>query len=335
MADYYEILGVGRAADEKEIRQAYRRLARQHHPDVNPGDDGAAERFKSINAAYEVLSDADKRARYDRYGDRWEHAGQFEQAAHFGGGAGPGGGGFTQFFRMRDFGDGGGRGGFTFTSGGGPGATLSDLLSGLGGVASGIGDRLRPQPAADVPVDITLEEADAGATRMVNLHDGRRLEVKIPPGIADGGRVHIGAGSSSSSDGPGQGQGQDFNLLVSVQPHPGFERDGDDLHTTVDVPLTDAVLGGAAIVKTLRGQIELTLPPETQNGRRFRLAGQGMSRLSDPARRGNLYATVNVTLPVNLNQRQRRLFEELRDADADAGNDDDDGDDGAAQRTTG
>ena len=322
MADYYEILGVGRAADEKEIRQAYRRLARQHHPDVNPGDEDAAERFKSINAAYEVLSDADKRAKYDRYGDRWEHAGQFEQAAHFGAGPGPGGG-FSQFFRMRDFGDGGGRGGFTFTSGGGPGATLSDLLSGLGGMASGIGDRLRPQPAADVPVDITLEEADAGATRMVSLHDGRRLEVKIPPGIADGGRVHIGAGSSSD----GQVQGQDFNLLVSVQPHPRFERDGDDLHTTVDVPLTDAVLGGAAIVKTLRGQIELTLPPETQNGRRFRLAGQGMSRLGDPARRGNLYATVNVTLPVNLNERQRRLFEELRDAGA--------GDGGAAQGTTG
>ena len=323
MADYYEILGVGRAADEKEIRQAYRRLARQHHPDVNPGDEDAAERFKSINAAYEVLSDADKRAKYDRYGDRWEHAGQFEQAAHFG--AGPGGG-FSQFFRMRDFGDGGGRGGFTFTSGGGPGATLSDLLSGLGGMASGIGDRLRPQPAADLPVDITLEEADAGATRIVNLHDGRHLEVKIPPGIADGGRVHIGAGSSSE----GQGQGQDFNLLVSVQPHPRFERDGDDLHTTVDVPLTDAVLGGAAIVKTLRGHIELTLPPETQNGRRFRLAGQGMSRLGDPARRGNLYATVNVTLPVNLNERQRRLFQELRDAGAD----DSAGDGGAAQGTT-
>ena len=323
MADYYEILGVGRTADEKEIRQAYRRLARQHHPDVNPGDEGAAERFKSINAAYEVLSDADKRAKYDRYGDRWEHAEQFEQAGHFGGGGRPGGGGFTQFFRMGDFG-GGGRGGFTFTSGGGPGATLSDLLSGLGGMAGGIGDRLRPQPAAEVPVEITLEEADAGAIRMVSLPDGRHLEVKIPPGIADGGRVHIAAGGGSSSgDGPGsgQGQGQDFNLLVSVLPHPGLERDGDDLRTTVDVPLTDAVLGGAAIVKTLRGQIELTLPPETQNGRRFRLAGQGMSRLSDPARRGNLYATVNVTLPVNLTERQRRLFEELRDDLAGAGAD--------------
>ena len=125
--------------------------------------------------------------------------------------------------------------------------------------------------------------------------------------------MHIAAGGGSGA-GSGDGPGPDFNLLVSVLPHPGLERDGDDLRTTVDVPLTDAALGGVAIVKTLRGQIELTLPPETQNGRRFRLAGQGMSRLDDPARRGDLYATVNVVLPVNLDERQRRLFEELRDA---------------------
>ena len=200
MADYYDILGVPRNADEKEIRQAYRRLARQHHPDVNPGDEAAAERFKTINAAYEVLSDADKRARYDRYGDNWERAEQFEQR----GGPGPD---FAQFFRSGNF---GGPGGFTFTAGGG---SLSDLLGGLGGFASdlggNIGERFRPRPA-DVPVEVTLEEADRGATRLVNLPDGRRLEVKIPAGIADGGRVHVAAGS---------GSGGEFNLLVSVLPH--------------------------------------------------------------------------------------------------------------------
>ena len=291
MADYYDILGVPRSADEGAIRQAYRRLARQHHPDVNPGDDAAAERFKTINAAYEVLSDADKRAKYDRYGDQWHHAEHFEQR---------GGPDFSQFFRGGDFG-GGRPGGFSFNVGG---ASFSDLLGGLGGLRDlgGTGERMRPQPA-EIPVDITLEEADAGATRRVNLPGGRRLEVKIPPGIADGGRVHIAAGHESGSE---------FNLLVSVLPHPRFERQGADLHTSVDVPLLDAVLGGTAPVRTLRGQIELTLPPETQNGRRFRLAGQGMARLNDPERRGNLYATVNVKLPSDLTLEQRSLFEQLR-----------------------
>ncbi len=296
MADYYDILGVPRSADEKEIRQAYRRLARQHHPDVNPGDEEAAERFKTINAAYEVLSDADKREKYDRYGDRWEQAEHFEQQ---------GGPDFSQFFHGGNFG-GHGPGGFTFSTGG---ATLSDLLGGLGGFASdlggGMGERFRSRPA-DVPVEITLEEADHGTTRLVNLPDGRRLEVKIPPGIADGGRVHIAAGSSA---------GGEFNLLVTVLSHGRFERNGDDLNTTVDVTLLDAVLGGKATVKTLRGQIELTLPPETQNGRRFRLAGQGMAKLNDPERRGNLYAEINVSLPTNLTDEQRHLFEQLRDAE--------------------
>ena len=293
MADYYDILGVPRAADEKEIRQAYRRLARQHHPDVNPGDDASAERFKSINAAYEVLSDADKRAKYDRYGDQWEHAEQFEQR-----GGGPG---FSQFFRGHD---GGGRGGFSFNTGR---STLSDLFGGLGGFgdSGGVGERMRPPPA-EIPVDITLEEADAGATRIVNLPAGRRLEVRIPAGIADGGRVHIAAGGDSSGE---------FNLVVSVLPHRRFERKGADLLTSVDVPLLDAVLGGTAQVRTLRGQIELTLPPETQNGRRFRLAGQGMARLNHPERRGNLYATVNVTLPSDLTDEQRGLFEQMRAAE--------------------
>ena len=163
MADYYDILDVPRTADEKEIRQAYRRLARQHHPDVNPGDDTAAERFKEINAAYEVLSDADKRAKYDRYGDQWQHADQFERQ---------GGPDFNQFFHSGEFG--GGRSSrFTFSGGG----SFSDLLSNLGGFAGFGGGREASRPApANVPVEITLDEADRGATRLVNLPDGRRLE---------------------------------------------------------------------------------------------------------------------------------------------------------------
>ena len=290
MANYYETLGVDRSADAKAIRQAYRRLARQHHPDVNSGDPESAERFKAVNAAYEVLSDADKRAKYDRYGDQWERADHFEPAG--------GNSGFGTFFHGGDF---GGRrsGGFTFTAG--AGESLSDLLGGMaGGFGSGIGKRFRPRPA-DIPVAITLEEADQGATRQVNLPDGRRLEVSIPAGIADGGRVHIAAG-------------RDFNLAVSVLPHARFERQGADLYATVETPLLDAILGGTVNVKTLRGQVELTLPPETRNGRRFRLAGQGMSQLREPERRGDLFAAVSIVLPRNLTAEQRSLFEQLRDA---------------------
>ena len=295
MANYYETLGVDRSADAKEIRQAYRRLARQHHPDVNSGDPESAERFKAVNAAYEVLSDADKRAKYDRYGDQWERADQFEPA-------GGGHSGFGTFFHGGDFGSRRG-GGFTFTTGGGE--SLSDLLGGMaGGFGSGIGERLRSRPA-DIPVEITLEEADRGAARQVNLPDGRRLEVSIPAGIADGGRVHIAAGRAA---------GRDFNLAVSVLPHARFERQGADLYATVETPLLDAVLGGTVNVKTLRGQVELTLPPETQNGRRFRLAGQGMSQLREPERRGDLFAAVSVVLPRSLTPEQRSLFEQLRDA---------------------
>ena len=298
MTDYYDILGIPRDADEKEIRRAYRRQARQHHPDVNPGDDDATERFKAVNAAHEVLSDPDKRAKYDRYGDRWEHAELFEQQR-----AEPHPD-FASFFRRADFG--GGRDGFTYMT---DGPTLADLLGGFGSDFNGdFGPRMRP-PAPDVPVDVTLEEADRGTARLVNLPDGRRLEVKIPAGIADGGLVHVAAGS---------GSGDEFNLRVSVLPHQRFERRDDDLYTTVEVPLVDAVLGGTVKVKTLRGQVELTLPPETQNGRRFRLAGQGMARLNGPERRGDLYAEVQVELPTGLTDEQRRLFEQLRAAAAPA-----------------
>ena len=282
--NYYDVLGVPRGANEKEIRQAYRRLARQHHPDVNAGDRSAEERFKQINEAYSVLSDPEKRRKYDRYGDNWMHADQMAEAE-----ARAQRRGTFRRFSTRD-------NEAPFGSGGAPGDLFDQLFR------EGSQDLRRS--AAEHTVEITLEEADRGATRLLELTGGRRLEVKIPPGVDSGSRVRIPKGS---------GRRGDIYLVVSVQPHPQFRRQGRDLYCEVPVPLEDAVLGGAVTVPTLRGRVSLAVPPETQNGQRFRLAGQGMPTLNQPDHRGDLYASVSVKLPTSLTARERALFQQLRE----------------------
>jgi curved DNA-binding protein len=315
--DYYDILGVARSASEKEIRQAYRKLARKYHPDLNPNDKPAEARFKEIGEAYEVLSDADKRKKYDRWGHDWE---KIEQAQKAGAGAGAGFGGGAGGFRP---------GNFTWTTAGPGGATLDDdALGGLfdqlfggAGRRSGAG-RAGAQLAGEDyehPIEITLEEAFAGATRLIQMQgpDGRArtIEVKIPAGVADGSRVRV-----AGKGGPGAGGGPpgDLFLAVSVRPHARFSREGDDLTVRVEVPLYTAVLGGEVHVPTLKGtRLALKLPPESQNGQRFRLAGQGMPRLggggADGAAppQGDLYAEIRVVLPSGLSERERELFREL------------------------
>ena len=285
MADFYDTLGVPRGASEKDIRAAFRRLARQHHPDVNDSDPASEEKFKEINEAYTVLSDADSRRKYDRYGDEWEHADRFEQAGR--------GGGFS-FSTM------GGRG-----NRGSQGSIFDQFFGGRG-----VHD-FRPPPA-EFRVEITLEEAFSGAARRLQMQDGRRLEVKIPPGVDNGSRVHISADLD---------QGGDFYLLVSVKEHSRFRREGKDLFVEVEVPLDDAVLGGELTVPTFTGRLALTIPQGTQNGRRFRLAGQGMPALnnsantsrSDVDHRGDLFATVRVKLPSEFTEEELDLFKRLRD----------------------
>ncbi len=286
--DYYKILGVAREADDKTIKQAYRRLARKHHPDVSKAK-GSADRFKEINEAYEVLSDPEKRKRYDSLGSDWQRYAQAR--AHAEGGSGPFEGftvdlgGFSDFFRTI-FGDLGVRGG--------------DLFEELGqraGRRSGFG-RTRGEDA-QATVEVSLEEAYHGSTRTFAV-DARRLEVKIPPGVDTGSRVRV----------PGVGNG-DLYLSVTVRPHPLFERKGDDLYLELPLTVAEAALGTEVRVPTLKGSVSMKIPPETSSGKTFRLPGYGMPHLKSGGA-GDHYVKIKVVLPSGLTAREKALFEELR-----------------------
>jgi DnaJ-class molecular chaperone len=327
--NYYEVLGLKRGASSKEIKQAYRKLARKHHPDVNPGDKGAEERFKEINRAYEVLNDDEKRKKYDRYGDRWEMAEAYEKARAEAGAGGGGGGRWRSYqFDANDL----------FSQGGSGGQGFENIFDLFGG-----GRRSRgPTRGQNVEyaTEITLEEAYAGTTRTLHLQSQetcatcggngeiagavchacegqglilrpKRLEVKIPAGAADGTRVRL---ANKGTAGTGGGSRGDLYVVVRVRSHPQLERKGDDLVTEVPVPLDDAVLGGEVEVQTIQGKrIAITVPPLTQNGRTIRLGGLGMPRLDGKAKaRGDLLAKVRVVLPQQLTDRERELFEALR-----------------------
>ena len=296
--DYYKILGSNRSATDKDIKQAYRKLARKHHPDVNPGDKSAEARFKEINSAYDVLSDPEKRKKYDKYGDQWQHADQFE-AQHG-----------TPF---------GGSGGFPGFKAG-PGATyefvdLSDMgdLGDLFGFARGFGTKTRtrrPRRGQDIEyaTEVTLEEAYSGSTRVVTDMTGHRLEVKIPPGVNNGSRIKV---SGKGEPGIGGGPSGDLYLVVSVKPHRTFQRSDGDLYVEVSVPFIDAVLGGEVEVSSLKGKLSLKIPHETQNGKVFRLAGQGMPKIGSD-KKGDLLAKVNVMLPQKLTDKEKELFSQFR-----------------------
>jgi DnaJ-class molecular chaperone len=300
--DYYKILGVPRSASLKDIKAAYRKLARKYHPDVNAGDKRAEARFKEINEANTVLSDPDKRRRYDELGADWDKV-------QTGARGWPGGGrvrvevpgfgdqdlgGFSDFFR-------------TFFGGAAPGVEFGagpefDAAFGQGSGGE-VGD-------LEYAVDLTLEEVLKGTRRTVEgVGPGsRRVEVKIPAGVRDGSRVRV-AGEGR----PGRrGHRGDLYLRVRVLPHPSFERQGDDLRATLKVPLTTAVLGGEAELPTLEGRVGIKIPPGTPVGRTFRLRGHGLPRLEAAGARGDLLAELSVELPAQLSKRERELFEELR-----------------------
>jgi DnaJ-class molecular chaperone len=333
--DYYKILGVGKSASADDLKKAYRKLARKYHPDVNPGDKSAEARFKEINEAYEVLSDPEKRKRYDTLGPNWQEQFGFGAPAGTGRPRGsasrrPGGGysydfedptGFSDFFEALF----GRRGAATGGTRSGQRSTVQDILR-------------QPGENIEQPVEVTLQEAYGGTTKMFvvqapetcptcagkgevgnrvcptcaglgTTERTKRLEVKIPPGVDNGSRVRVaGEGQPGTNSGP---RG-DLYLVVSLKPDPSFERKGDDLVEDVQVALTTVMLGGEVPVPLPDGKrVLLTVPPETQNGQTFLLRGKGMPRLRGVGQ-GNLLARVRVVLPTRLTPRERELFQMLR-----------------------
>jgi curved DNA-binding protein len=317
--DYYSTLGVAKTATAKEIKQAFRKLARKHHPDVNPGDKSAEAKFKEINEAYEVLGDPEKRKKYDELGANWR---MYEQAGAAGGpgggfqggawnvnaGGAPGGGGFRTMTEeeMREmFGDADPFSDFFHTFfGGAPGAERGGRTG-----------RRAPSKGRDFEdeIQLDLEDAYRGATRRLTIkQDGhaRTVDVRIPPGVGEGSRVRI---AGEGEHGAGGAQSGDLYLRIRLIPHPKFERKGKDLYTHVHVPLTTAVLGGEVDVPTLGGKpLRLKVPPTTQNAQVFRLKGHGMPAVGKAEDRGDLYATVDVELPRQLTPEEKTHFEALQ-----------------------
>ena len=300
--DYYQILGVSPDADEKTIRQTFRKLARQYHPDVNPGDKTAEEQFKSINEAYQVLSDAEQRKKYDALRAQyqsWQQSGgrprDFNWQAWS---AQPGEGAYRDAGTVDDLQD-------LF----GDESPFSDFFTSIFGEARRAERTPRPRRGRDLEseVAVTLEEAFRGTTRTLQIGD-RRIEAKVPPGVYTGTRLRLaGQGEPGRQGGPAG----DLYLSIRVVPHATFERDGDDLFTDLSLDIYTAALGGEVRVPTLDGAVMLKVPPQTQSGRTFRLRGKGMPRLNDPNTRGDLYARVRLMLPEPLSERERQAFGEL------------------------
>jgi DnaJ-class molecular chaperone len=315
--DYYSTLGVTKTASEKEIKQAYRKLARKYHPDVNPNNAAAEARFKEINEANEVLGDPEKRKKYDELGANWR---MYEQAgaapgqqtgawrAPFGGGAGGartvseeelhemfgGADPFSDFFH-------------TFFGG------SAEPGEGPRGRRSPRGRPARPGRDLEHEIELGLEDAVSGTTRRLTLTHGgqaRTVDVRIPAGVGEGSRVRVPGEGERGGGGAASG---DLYLRIKLAPHPTFEPRGKDLYTRVQVPLTTAVLGGEADVRTLAGKsLRLKIPPATQNGQVFRLKGHGMPTSAKKDQTGDLYATAEVQLPRELTPEQRVHFEALQ-----------------------
>jgi curved DNA-binding protein len=308
--DYYKILGVSKSASEDEIKKAYRKLARKYHPDVNPNDKSAEEKFKEVSEANEVLSDPEKRKKYDTLGADWK---RYEQAGAGGGGGGfdwskyanaNAGGGYQQY--QGDFGDmfGGGGGGF------------SDFFENLFGGGGGFGRQSRTSGGRqygfkgrdlEAEMEITFDEAFNGTSRIINVGN-QQLRIKIKPGVTDGQVLRLSGKGGAGANG---GQPGDLFITVRIQSHPEYVRKGDDLYKDQSVDLYSALLGGSENIKTPTGEIKLKIPAETQNGTVLRVKGKGFPKYGQTDAHGDLYLKILVQLPKSLSAKEKELFSEL------------------------
>jgi len=304
--DYYETLGVSKTASSDEIKSSFRKLARKHHPDLAKDKKAAEEKFKEINEAYEVLSDLEKRKKYDEYGANWQHAGNGFPPPPSGGrgGGGFGGGAYGT-------GDGG-----DFHFGGTGYSDFFEQFFGTRrgrGYGGGVDFEETPQRGRDVEADIlvTLEEALNGASRQISFRKGNSPDVqtytvRIPKGVREGQRIRL-AGQGGA--GGAKGEAGDLYLRVKLQQHPDFRFEGADIFHEADVPAWQAVLGGELTIPTPDGRVKLKIPAGTQNGRKFRIPGRGLP--GKGGTRGDFYAVVEITIPESVNPAQKLLWEQL------------------------
>lgn len=288
--DYYKILGVDKSADDKAIKAAYRKLARKLHPDVNPNDAQASKKFQELNEANEVLSDPEKRKKYDQYGENWQHADQYQQAGQqqrspFGGQSG----GFEGFGGDSDF---------------------SDFFTSMfGGGAGGGNGRRSVYRGQDLNANLELNLRDIAETQKRTITvNGKQIRMTIPGGVEDGQTIKIaGHGGAGRNSGPAG----DLFIKFNIPADPDFKRSGADLYSTIKIDLYTAVLGGEITANTLTGKVKLKIKPETQQGTKVKLKGKGMPVYKKEGQFGDLYLTYDVELPTNLSNKQRELFEEL------------------------
>lgn len=320
--DYYAILGLSPDVDDKTIKATYRKLARQHHPDVNPGDKAAEDKFKEINEAYQALSNPEQRKKYDELRAqylRWQQTGG-RRPGGFAPGGQPGAPGPQDFDWQA----------WAAQPGEGPGVyyasaedledlfgaadPYSDFFTTIFGQARGqrpASPRPRRGQDLEAEVEVSLEEALHGATRLIDLGERRgerRIEARIPPGVRTGSRIRLAGQGQPGRAGAGAG---DLYLVIRLLAHPTFEVEGDDLHAELPVDVYTAVVGGEVSVPTLERPVLLKIPPLTDAGRVFRLRGKGLPRLGNPESRGDLFARARLVLPENLNEQERQTFQEL------------------------
>ena len=296
--DYYKVLGISRDADKDAVKKAYRKVARKYHPDLNPGDEAAEKKFKQANEAYQVLSDPEKRKKYDKYGKDWEHAEAFEQARQRQGG-GAGGGGQR----------------YTYTESFGEGSDFSDFFRSMFGDEAGFGGfsqsrrRTMSFRGEDYKAELRLHLRDVYKDqKQVLTVNGNKIRLTIPAGVEDGQTIRI-----KGQGGPGRNGGEkgDLYLTFRIDEDPNFQRIGSDLYATVGMDLYTAVLGGKLEVSTLDGKAAITVPPEAENGKKIRLKGKGMPVYKKKNHYGDLYITLQVQLPKKLSEKERELFRQL------------------------